>query len=227
MDLSKLAKVLALAGSDNEAEALHALRTAQRLLAQGGMDFVELSKRLDGGGVDTDVLHDAIFDLRNEVRHLRAENEKLRQAPAGAAGPVSGLAEASRDAAQIIRLQAEVAKLSQDLEVERAQVQRLTNQDQTRHHQFQEALAEADRLNSRVADLDARRMRLEAENRRLSLDNNALRIDLEQARQTPAPLPPSLPSGGASASESKRAAKVPHASRPSKQKGKASQFALF
>jgi len=83
MDVRKLAKVLALAASDNDAEALHALRTARRLLDIHGMDFVELAGRLAASPETDDAvlesLENTIFDLRAEVRRLRADNERLQK----------------------------------------------------------------------------------------------------------------------------------------------------
>ena len=132
MDAQKLAKVLAMAASDNEAEALHALRTARRLLQAQGSDFVELAGRLadsaDAPGfaqaaeaaqarIRMEALEDAVFDLRNELRLARAENERLRQnrqPPAAAAAatampsPPQSLQDATRAAAEVIRLRAEL-----------------------------------------------------------------------------------------------------------------------
>ena len=93
MDVQKLAKVLALAASDNDTEALQALRTAKRLLEGEGADFVELARRLTEGAqsdaVGREVLEDAIFDLRNEIRHLRSENERLKQGRGGGPAPAA------------------------------------------------------------------------------------------------------------------------------------------
>lgn len=46
VDFEKLGKVLALAGSDKEGEALAALRKADRMLKAAGMDFTGLAERL-------------------------------------------------------------------------------------------------------------------------------------------------------------------------------------
>lgn len=176
MDAQKLAKVLALAASDNETEALHALRTARRLLDSHGSDFVDLSNRLAGGGA-SEALEDAVFDLRNEVRHLRGENERLRQgrpAPGGATVPPS-FQDAARDAAELIRLRAELDTL-------RAEVLRLQAHEITVQEQFRHALAEAGALGVRLSEVESRRLRLEAENRRLSHANHALKLDLAEAQ---------------------------------------------
>lgn len=177
MDAQKLAKVLALAASDNETEALHALRTARRLLDGHGLDFVELANRLSADG--DEALKDAVFDLRNEVRGLRAENERLRQGrPAAASAPPVGgqsFHDAARDAAELIRLRAE-------LDGARAEVLRAQSHEAAVQEQFRQALAEAGALGLKVSELDGKRMRLEAENRRLSHANHALSVELSQAR---------------------------------------------
>lgn len=173
MDAQKLAKVLALAASDNEAEAVHALRTARRLLDGHGMDFVALAARLGEGG--DEALKDAVFDLRNEVRHLRAENEKLRQGRPASAASAPNLADAARDAAELIRLRAE-------LDQARAEAQRVHHHQESLQEQFRQALAEAGQLALRLSEAESRRMRLEAENRRLSHANHALKVDLATAQ---------------------------------------------
>jgi chromosome segregation ATPase len=180
MDARKLAKVLALAGSDNESEALHALRTARRLLEGYGTDFVGLAGRIaaSAGG---EALEDAVFDLRNEVRRLRAENERLRRtAPAPPQPEPPGLHDAAREAAAGIRLRAELASLTEELEMARTEMLRLKSHEATMHDQFREALAEAGRLGVRLAEVDGRRMRLEAENRRLTHANHALKVENDE-----------------------------------------------
>jgi chromosome segregation ATPase len=211
MDYSKLAKVLALAASDNPTEALHALTTARRLLEAEGADFVELARRLaeaeavGNGGVDREVLEDAIFDLRNEIRHLRSENERLKQ---GRGMPAAGVAEppsfqdAARAAADVIRLRAELDEAAGHLaraEAAEAELRRAL------------AVAEAEgaTMAARLAEADARRMRLEVENRRLSHANHALGVELREAQEAAAP-------------RAERKPKAPPRARPA-----ASQYALF
>lgn len=188
MDAQKLAKVLALAASDNEAEAVHALRTARRLLDGHGMDFVALAARLSEGG--DEALKDAVFDLRNEVRHLRAENEKLRQGrPASASSAPNlapNLADAARDAAELIRLRAE-------LDQARAEAQRVHHHQEGLQEQFRQALTEAGQLALRLSEAESRRMRLEAENRRLSHANHALKVDLAAAQAQAVAAPVHVP----------------------------------
>lgn len=188
MDAQKLAKVLAMAASDNEVEAVHALRTARRLLDAFGIDFVEVARRVAdqgpaGAGTDKaqlEDLEDAVFDLRNEIRHLRAENERLRQGR-GPSEPIS-LAEAAKEAAATIRLRSELAQARDEAESLRDEALSARAHAATLADQQQHAIAEASRLAARVEELEARRMRQEAENRRLATANHALAAELNEAR---------------------------------------------
>ncbi|MBC7951893.1 MAG: DUF2786 domain-containing protein [Rhodospirillaceae bacterium] len=186
MDVQKLAKVLALAASDNETEAVHALRMARRMLDAHGLDFVELSRRVAEGSptLGNEALEDAVFDLRNEVRHLRCENERLKQgrAPVAVAEPAS-FQEAARDAAAAIRLRAELAALTDALELERAETLRLKMVEAA----LQDALATANKLAARVTEVEARRLRVEAENRRMLHASHALNVELAEMRATTPP----------------------------------------
>lgn len=233
MDAQKLAKVLAMAASENEAEAVHALRTAKRLLDCHGVDFVEVARRVADGHPATtgssraqvEDLEDAVFDLRNEIRHLRAENERLKQGrgAAPAAEPAS-FADAARDAAAAIRLRAELAEARDRIEMLENDVLALrAHEAQAREHLKQE-MAEAGRMASRVEDLESRRLRLEAENRRLSIDGQSLAAQLAEARERLAEL-----SAQVLASET-RIAMDARARKPSpraKAKASASQYALL
>ena len=190
MNVDKLAKVLALAASDNDAEAVHALQTARRLLAGEGLDFVALAGRLaatpgaDPGFVDR--LQDTVFDLRNELRHLRSENERLKRTPA--ATP-AGLPQAAESAAAAIRLQARLAEAEAGLDAER---DRALQWEQTAAHHAQrleETQAEALRLAARLTDLERLRQRLESENRRLNTLSQALKGELDGRATPPAPAP--------------------------------------
>ncbi len=188
MDVQKLAKVLALAASDNEAEAASALRMAKRLLDGHGVDFVELARRVaeaePGAHAEREALEDAVFDLRNEIRHLRGENERLKQGRGGVASvpePAS-LHDSARNFAESVRLRADLAQMSVVLDRERAEVLRLKAQEATWRASFQEALAEAGKLGARLSDADSRRMRLEAENRRLLHANYTLSVELAEAK---------------------------------------------
>ena len=205
MDVQKLAKVLALAASDNDAEALHALRTAKRLLDGHGADFVELARRLSEGepgrAAETDSLHDAIFDMRNEIRHLRAESERFRQGRAPVAEPIppSSFQDAAKEAAAAIRLRAELARLSDELEGTRTEMLRLQAHEAIMRDQFGAALAEAGQMGVKLSEAEARRMRLEAENRRLTHANHALKVELDEARAVLPAAPQPAKRGGRNA----------------------------
>ncbi|MBI5165986.1 MAG: metalloendopeptidase [Magnetospirillum sp.] len=161
MDSHKLAKVLALAASDNEAEALHALRTAKRLLATAGADFVDLGRRLAEPAAapssgEVEALEDAVFDLRNELRHLKAENERLRQRGGGdAVVPAGSLADAAKDAAQAIRLRAEAATLVEQLTAARAELARAERAEERLAARLEEADREIFRLMDALTDAEA------------------------------------------------------------------------
>lgn len=213
MDIQKLAKVLALAASNNDTEAVQALRTAQRLLDAQGLDFVELARRVaEGSPAVNEALEDAVFDLRNEIRHLRCENERLKQgrAPVAAAVEPPSFQDAARDAAAAIRLRAELAGLTDALELERAETLRLRMVEAT----LQEALANANKLAARVQEVEARRLRVEAENRRMLHANHALSVELAEARASVNPAPMDFET------------KKQKASRP-RAKTAASQYALL
>jgi chromosome segregation ATPase len=219
MDVQKLAKVLALAASDNDTEAVQALRTARRLLDGHGVDFVELARRVAEAEPGVQAERDALEDLRNEIRHLRSENERLRQGrgmPVAAPEPAS-LQESARDFAESVRLRADLAQTSVALEMERAEVQRLKAQEATWRSSFQEALAEAGKLGARLSDAESRRMRLEAENRRLLHANYALSVELAEAKAARPPVPAPRPEA------EPRTRPAPRA----KAKARASQYALF
>ncbi len=183
MDMRKLAKVLALAASDNDAEAVHALRTLKRLLDGQGNDFVDLARWAEAGAQadarparanDADALEDAVFDLRNELRRLRTENEKLRQG-------FPPMAAADADGGEAAQLRGQLQHALGALEVERAESCRLRATQSTMRQQFQDALSEAGRISQRLNDIDAHRARLEAENHRLSHTNHALTVQLDDA----------------------------------------------
>lgn len=196
MDAQKLAKILAMAASDNEVEAVHALRMARRLLAGSGVDFVEVARRVADGGIQPanagsaqariEDLEDAVFDLRNEIRQVRAENERLRhtRAPAVPAAPPT-LAEAARDAVDAIRLRAELAAMTDRLEEQQAEILRLKAHGIGLSEQADLARADAARLAGRVQELDGRRILLEAESRRLATANRALSRELDQSHGAP------------------------------------------
>lgn len=190
MDVQRLAKVLAMAASDNETEALHALRTASRLLEGAGLDFVALAGRLSESGpvVSTtrvEDLEDAVFDLRNEVRHLRTENERLRQGK-----PVSPLTAPNlADAASALRLQVELDAARQQLARHGADAEAA---ELALRSDLTQAITAMERLTQQFAEIKSRNDRLEAENRRLTLVMGALKAELDERlsdRLHPLPTP--------------------------------------
>lgn len=207
MDVQRLAKVLALAGSDNDAEALHALRTAGRLLDGAGLDFVALASRLAEGGpvvsaTRLEDLEDTVFDLRNEVRHLRAENEKLRRGvvPSATASLDPGLANAAQDAAQLIRLGAELADAKDTVAAEKRRADGAEREARVLQDDLAQAIAVAETLAGQAEALKGRCDRLEAENRRLGLMASALKGELdERLADRTHPLPPAPPAEPAAA----------------------------
>lgn len=181
-----------MAASDNDTEALHALRTAGRLLDNAGLDFVALAERLSGSGPVASVtrmedLEDTVFDLRNEIRHLRTENERLRQGLPVASAP--NLAHTAQDVAQTIRLQAE-------LDVAMAEMAKSKAQELTLRGDLTQAIEVAERLTLQFETLKGRNDRLEAENRRLSLVAGALKAELDERiadQSHPLPTPTQRP----------------------------------
>ncbi len=221
-----------MAASDNDAEALHALRTAGRLLDNAGLDFVALAERLSASGPVISVtrmedLEDTVFDLRNEIRHLRTENERLRLGIPGA--PAPNLANAAHDLAQTIRLQAE-------LDAARADLAQGAAQEAALRSDLAQAIAVAERLALQFEALKGRADRLEAENRRLSLVAGALKAALDENiadREHPLPTPTQRPDTIARPEPMARveaAPRRPVAPPPVLRRGKpapANQYALF
>jgi len=205
VNVQKLAKVLALAASDNDSEALHALRTARRLLEADGSDFVSLAARLGGGEGGDEViedLEDTIFDLRAELRQMRGDNERMK-AELLATAVSGGLAEAAEAAASAIRLRARVAELTEEMEVERA---------------------EALRHRAHAAQISRQLEEAQAERRRLTLLAQALRARLDAIAENGGPLAPEAPFVA-------EAARAPRQARRRRAPGRAdkalAQYALF
>lgn len=104
-DLDRITKLLALTGSDNEPEALNALRQLRRTLDNAGMTMVDLANLIHGREPNADLERDLettrrqlrqarrvlratrsngrsdaeLRDLRQRLRLLNAENQSLRQ----------------------------------------------------------------------------------------------------------------------------------------------------
>lgn len=187
MDIQRLAKVLALAASDNEAEAVGALRTANRLLEAAGQDFVALAARLTAPPDPADYqavldeMDDALLGLRTENHRLRTENQRLRDAALPHSAAPSTLAAAAQDAAAAIRLRAEVTLLAEALQV--AATESLRAQAAEAELSTRLAQAELD-----LSDARSRHGRLSAELRRLSHINLALKAELDELHRQPPPL---------------------------------------
>lgn len=104
MHMDRMSKLLALACSPNDQEALAALRSVKRLLATDEMDFVDLANLLREKGRTEELKHDleatqrdlrqaraelrsardnggrnqTVSELRQQVRQLTAENQALK-----------------------------------------------------------------------------------------------------------------------------------------------------
>jgi len=104
MHMDRMSKLLALASSPNDQEALSALRSARRLLAAAGMDFLDLGNLLRGDGRAEELEQDlettrrqlrqaqlalrsirgagpgdaALREMRQRLRQLAAENQALK-----------------------------------------------------------------------------------------------------------------------------------------------------
>ncbi|OAN50280.1 metalloendopeptidase [Paramagnetospirillum marisnigri] len=235
MDVQKLAKVLAMAASDNDAEALHAVRTAKRLLDNAGLDFVALASRLSDSGpvvppTRLEDLEDTVFDLRNEIRHLRSENERLRQGqPVAAAVAQPNLA----DTAAMLRLQVELDATQRELQRTLAGAEAA---EMALRSDLTQAITALDKLNGQFGEIKARNDRLEAENRRLTLVATALKTELDERladASHPLPTPTQRPETIARPEPMARVESGPRRAAPhsaARRVGKpvpANQYALF
>lgn len=78
IDYDKLSKILSLAGSDSDGEAMAALRRAQAQLAAHGMSFTDLAERLRrGGGEPSSVWHKAAEQLGDYLRERAARQAEI------------------------------------------------------------------------------------------------------------------------------------------------------
>jgi regulator of replication initiation timing len=180
-------------------------------------------------------LEDTVFDLRNEIRHLRSENEKLRQTGPVTSGPAAsgGLAGAAQDAAQVIRLRAELDEARETLGAERRRADTAQAGERALHADLDQAIEAVERLTVQCEALTGRNDRLEAENRRLGLVAAALKAELdERIADRTHPLPPvAVPAAPVvradPAPRRVNVAPPPAAARRTKPAAPANQYALF
>jgi hypothetical protein len=119
MDPIKFSKILSLAASDNEAEALRALQAAKRMLEAAGLDFVDVANLVvapdetDDSELIAD-LRQRVARLRQENRQLKGENRRLRGSSPTPASELTARIEAERLAAlnEATRLAAEIRRLT-------------------------------------------------------------------------------------------------------------------
>ncbi|WP_173979047.1 hypothetical protein [Magnetospirillum sp. UT-4] len=122
MDPTKFGKILSLAASDNEAEALRALQVAKRMLDGAGLDFVDLAHLAtsteEGGEAEAIAeLQESLARIRRENRLLKVENRRLRTAtPATAPECARDVADVERKLAAEMsaRARAEAERLAAD-----------------------------------------------------------------------------------------------------------------
>lgn len=173
MNFDKLAKVLALAGSDNDSEALEALRKARRMLTAAGLDFVDVASAMQEQPADLydtlEELEETVLALRREVRQLKAENRKLKHANAQPAASLAGPADATKPTAAALLSDADARRRIAELE---AEIARLRVAAATARRQV-------DEVGEEKARLAEERDRLLAEARSLSMTNNRLRQAIE------------------------------------------------
>lgn len=74
LNLSRLARLLARASSDNDAEAIAAVRAARTILAKSGLDFVDLAEALE----QHSAVVETVADLKDTVSALRADMRRLK-----------------------------------------------------------------------------------------------------------------------------------------------------
>src|SRR5262249_41920028 len=82
LDISRFVKVLALAGSNADGEALAALRTAQRMLCSANMSFTDVAQSLENGmpaSDNSDELARLRAELADAVKLIRAYRKELDQ----------------------------------------------------------------------------------------------------------------------------------------------------
>jgi hypothetical protein len=94
LDISRFIKVLALAGSNVDGEALAALRTAQKMLRASNMSFTDVAQCLENGlpvngGGDTGELARLRVELANAMKRIQYYQNELEQLRAPRSGSAS------------------------------------------------------------------------------------------------------------------------------------------
>lgn len=158
MDTSKLGKILALASSPNDGEALNALRMARTALSRAGLDFSDLSVALRKQD-DTAALEEELSKLRRENRRLKRQSK----APASAATGVD-VAELKRQLTResLARRRAERARTKAEERVEQLQQlwRRATDRRLAATRELREAQEELATLQRELRKLQRRATRL-------------------------------------------------------------------
>jgi hypothetical protein len=82
LDITRFSKVLALAGSNIDGEALAALRKAKAMLSAANLSFTDLAQSVaggGGGGHEADRLRKHIADLEDRLAASLAQNVRYEQ----------------------------------------------------------------------------------------------------------------------------------------------------
>jgi hypothetical protein len=93
LDISRFVKVLALAGSNADGEALAALRTAQRMLRAANMSFTDIAQSLENGVPVTntgDELARLRLELADAIKLIGAYRKELDQLRASRSASTGG-----------------------------------------------------------------------------------------------------------------------------------------
>ena len=114
-----MSKLLALASSANDQEALAALRAARRMLAAEGIDFVDLAALIQDGG-RTEALEEELETVRQRLQQTQAALHSLRQRRDGTAAERDLRSGLRRLAAENHLLKTELARQSEELDHWRA-----------------------------------------------------------------------------------------------------------
>ena len=114
-----MSKLLALASSANDQEALAALRAAKRMLAAEGADFIDLANLIQDGG-RAEALEGELETARQRLQQAQAALQGLRQRRDGATAERELRSGLRRLAAENHALKTELARQTEELEHWRA-----------------------------------------------------------------------------------------------------------